>query len=81
MTDQAEKSARVSQNLALKVKDPLWICVANGALADTLGVMGKREESEATRREGREWAGKLPIVMQVEEDDEVKGEDEEDGRS
>ena len=75
VTDQAEKSARASQSLALKGRDPLWICVAEGALADTLGVMGKREGSEEARKEGREMAGRLPVVMQVEEDEEIKDDE------
>ena len=63
VAEQAEKSARASQTLARKGKDPLWISVADGCLADTLEVMGKGAEAEAVRREGWEVTERLPATM------------------
>lgn len=61
--DQAEKSARASQNLARKGMDRLWASVAAGVLGDTLEVMGRVAEAEEVRREGREIAKSLPESM------------------
>lgn len=63
MGDQAEKSARASQNLARKGMDRLWASVAAGVLGDTLEVMGRVAEAEEVRREGREIAKSLPESM------------------
>ena len=81
VAEQAEKSARASQGLAKKGRDPLWICVADGVLADTLEVQGKGEEAEKVRREGWEVAGRLPGVMmrEVEGEDDGEGEGEHGG--
>ncbi len=61
--DQAEKSARASQNLARKGMDRLWASVAAGVLSDTLEVMGRVAEAEEVRKEGREIAKTLPPAM------------------
>jgi hypothetical protein len=61
--DQAEKSARASQNLARKGMDRLWASVAAGVLSDTLEVMGRVAEAEDVRREGREIAKTLPTAL------------------
>ena len=61
--DQAEKSARASQNLARKGMDRLWISVAAGVLSETLDVMGRVAEAEAVRVEGMEIAKSLPQSM------------------
>lgn len=61
--DQAEKSARASQTLAIKGMDALWGSVAAGVLADTLEVQRRGPEAEGVRAEGRRVAGGLPIAV------------------
>jgi deoxyxylulose-5-phosphate synthase len=63
VSEQAEKSARASQVLARKIQDALWISVADGVLAETLETQGKWAEAEATRKEAREAAARLPLGM------------------
>lgn len=58
--EQAEKSARASQSLARKGMDRLWGSVAAGVLGDTLEVMGRAQEADDVRREGRDIAAGLP---------------------
>ena len=74
MGEQAEKSAKASANLARKGRDSLWISVADGVLAETLECQGKMEEAEAARREGKDVAARLPLVMQRLVDGEGYGE-------
>lgn len=61
--EQAEKSARASQNLAKKGKDRLWSSVAAGVLGDTLEVMGRAQEAEQVRLEGMDIARSLPAGL------------------
>ncbi|KAL9601862.1 MAG: hypothetical protein Q9219_002214 [cf. Caloplaca sp. 3 TL-2023] len=58
--EQAEKSARASENLARKGMDRLWKSVSAGVLGDTLETAGKGEEAERIRIGGREIARELP---------------------
>ncbi|KAL8693654.1 MAG: hypothetical protein Q9218_001564 [Villophora microphyllina] len=69
--EQAEKSARASENLARKGMDGLWKSVSAGLLADTLEMAGKGQEAESMREMGRDIAMGLPAGV-------VKWEDEGD---
>lgn len=74
--EQAEKSARASENLARKGMDGLWKSVSAGVLGDTLEMVGRVEEAEKIRDRGREIARGLPErVLRWEEGGE-EGEDE-----
>lgn len=76
--EQAEKSARASENLAKKGMDALWKSVSAGVLGDTLEMVGRGEEAEKIRSRGREIARGLPErVVRWEEGDEGEGEEEE----
>ncbi|KAL8732009.1 MAG: hypothetical protein Q9181_004086 [Wetmoreana brouardii] len=68
--EQAEKSARASENLARKGMDALWQSVSAGLVADTLEMAGKGEEAERMRRVGREIARGLPEGVVMWEDKE-----------
>lgn len=63
MGEQAQKSARASQNLAQKGMDRLWESVASGVLSDTLEIADRPEEAERVRRTGMEIASRLPEAM------------------
>ena len=76
VSEQAEKSARASLNLAKKGRDTLWMGVANGVLAETLERQGKREEADVVRREGWDVAGRLPVAMQREVDRVADGDED-----
>lgn len=58
--EQAEKSAKAGRLLAKRCKDDLWICVADGMLADTLEKHGKMQEAQVVRQEMMELKDKLP---------------------
>ncbi|KAL8742180.1 MAG: hypothetical protein Q9190_005294 [Brigantiaea leucoxantha] len=62
--EQAEKSARASDNLARKGMDAMWKTVSAGVLGDTLEVAGKSKDAEEVRRQGREIARGLPKGVQ-----------------
>ena len=62
--EQAEKSARASQQLAKKGKDALWLCVASRVLAETLEAAGRIEESAVAQIEGERYAKELPEQVQ-----------------
>lgn len=61
--EQAQKSARASQNLAKKGMDRLWESVASGVLSDTLEIADRPEEAAQVRRAGMEIASRLPETM------------------
>ena len=73
MGDQAEKSAKASQNLAVKCMDGLWKSVSAGVLADTLEVAGKSKDAEMMRGVGKGIVAGLPERVRRWEEDE--GED------
>lgn len=76
--EQAEKSARASENLARKGMDGLWKSVSAGVLGDTLEMAGRGEEAEKIRDVGREIARGLPEgVVRWEEGGGEGGEEEE----
>ena len=62
--DQAERSARASQNLAHQCMNGLWITVSAGLLADTLEVAGRNEEAERARQHGVKTSASLPQALQ-----------------
>lgn len=70
--DQAEDSARASQNLAKRSGSNLWISVADRLLADALEVQGKHAEAEAARAEATGVAEGLPEGVRRSEDGERK---------
>lgn len=65
--DQSLKSARTALSMARKQKNDLWTSVANGLLAESLETQSMRQDAENVRAEARQIAGRLPGVMQVEE--------------
>ena len=75
--EQAEKSARAAQSMAKRAQDRTWLNVADGLVAETMEVQGKREESRRAREEADRIMGGWPEgmrrfeVVKVEEDDEV----------
>ncbi|KAI4258827.1 MAG: hypothetical protein LQ352_001038 [Teloschistes flavicans] len=72
--EQAEKSARASENLARKGMDGLWQSVSSGLLADTLDMAGRAQEAESMREVGREIARSLPKGVIQWEDEEGHAE-------
>ncbi|KAL8943933.1 MAG: hypothetical protein Q9216_000745 [Gyalolechia sp. 2 TL-2023] len=76
--EQAEKSARASENLARKGMDGLWKSVSAGVLGDTLEMAGRGEEAERIRNGGREIARGLPDGVVKWEEGESEGEMEEE---
>lgn len=73
--EQAEKSARASENLARKGMDALWRSVSAGVVGDTLEMAGKGEEAARVMGVGREIARGLPEgVCRWEEEGEGGGE-------
>jgi Cohesin loading factor len=62
--EQPVKSAMSAQALARKGQNSLWMSVADGLLADTLETQGRTNESDSTRQESLDLAGKLPMLMQ-----------------
>lgn len=78
--EQAEKSAKASDNLARKGMDSLWKTVSAGVLGDTLELAGKGKEAEEVRSQGREIAMGLPDgVQRWEANDNVRIETAMDG--
>ena len=73
MGEQAQKSARASQNLAKKGMDRLWESVASGVLGDTLEIADRPEEAEQVRKAGMEIASRLPEAMWRDRDREADG--------
>ena len=71
--EQAQKSARASQNLAKKGMDRLWESVASGVLGDTLEIADRPEEAEQVRKAGMEIASRLPEAMWRDRDREADG--------
>ncbi|MCJ1456119.1 hypothetical protein MMC28_006478 [Mycoblastus sanguinarius] len=63
--EQAEKSARASQSLAVKCMDGLWMSISAGVLGDTLEAAGRVEEAEKARQSGFRTAGSLPDGVQL----------------
>ena len=62
--EQAERSARASQNLAQQCMNGLWMSVSAGLLGDTLEVAGRNEEAERARQSGIKTSGSLPQALQ-----------------
>lgn len=62
--EQAERSARASQNLAQQCMNGLWMSVSAGLLGDTLEVAGRNEEAERARLSGMKTSGSLPRALQ-----------------
>lgn len=58
--EQAEKSARASQNMAKRINDKLWMCVSAGIVWEHLEAAGRIEEAEACWKEGCQIARSLP---------------------
>lgn len=58
--EQAEKSARASENLSRKGMDALWRSVSAGVVGETLEMAGRGEEASKVREMGREIASGLP---------------------
>lgn len=54
--EQAEKSARASENLARKGGDGLWRSVSAGVVGESLELAGREEEAEKMREIGRDIA-------------------------
>lgn len=61
--EQAERSARASQNLAQQCMSGLWMSVSAGLLSDTLEVAGRNEEAERARQSGVKASGSLPQAL------------------
>ena len=59
--EQAEKSARASQNTAKKVGDKLWMCLSAGVVWEHLEAAGRTEEAELCWEEGCQVALSLPL--------------------
>ncbi|KAL9132826.1 MAG: hypothetical protein Q9175_006001 [Cornicularia normoerica] len=62
--EQAERSARASQNLAQQCMNGLWMSVSAGLLGDTLEVVGRNDEAERARQSGLRTSGSLPQALQ-----------------
>lgn len=71
--DQAERSARASQNLAHQCMNGLWISVSAGLLADTLEVAGRNDEAERARQNGMKTSAILPQALQEVMNADLKG--------
>ena len=73
--EQAERSARASQNLAQQCMNGLWISVSAGLLGDTLEVAGRNEEAERARMSGIKTSGSLPRALQEAMNGDLDGYD------
>ena len=62
--EQAERSARASQNLAQQCMSVLWMSVSAGLLGDTLEVAGRNEEAERAKQSGLKTSANLPQALQ-----------------
>ena len=63
--EQAEKSAKASQTLAMQCKDALWMSVSAGVFGDTMEAAGRVEEAMRARENGIATARGLPEGLQV----------------
>lgn len=75
MGEQAERSARASQNLAQQCMNGLWMSVSAGLLGDTLEVAGRNEEAERARQSGIKTSGSLPQALQKAMNGDLDGQD------
>ena len=73
--EQAERSARASQNLAQQCMSGLWMSVSAGVLADTLEVAGRNEEAEMARQSGMKTSASLPPGLQEAMNGDLDGHD------
>lgn len=73
--EQAERSARASQNLAQQCMNGLWMSVSAGLLGDTLEVAGRNEEAERARMSGIKTSGSLPRALQEAMNGDLDGHD------
>ncbi|CAD6578475.1 MAG: hypothetical protein ASARMPRED_008730 [Alectoria sarmentosa] len=73
--EQAERSARASQNLAQQCMNGLWMSVSAGLLGDTLEVAGRNEEAERARQSGIKTSGSLPQALQIAMNGGLDGQD------
>ena len=61
--EQAEKSARLGQNLSRRSANPLWVAVASGLLAGTCDICGLKDAVVAAREDGQAAMAALPDVV------------------
>lgn len=73
--EQAERSARASQNLAQQCMNGLWMSVSAGLLSDTLEVAGRNEEAERARQSGVKTSSSLPQALQEAMNGNLDGHD------
>lgn len=62
--EQAEKSARASKAMALKIGDALWTAACISMLADTLQLEGRLQDAAVERRHGGLIVARLPTMVQ-----------------
>ncbi|WPH04046.1 Hypothetical protein R9X50_00693000 [Acrodontium crateriforme] len=58
--EQAEKSARVGRTMAKRIKNRLWLAVADGMMGNTLDICSKHEEADIAKKESRDAFEGLP---------------------